>query len=64
MTDKYRLVLKGEPVSREEAERIRKLAVAAPDLRDACRAVLISGCITDSALENQLRDALEEAGVT
>lgn len=64
MTDKYRLVLTGDPVSREEAERIRKLATAAPALRDACKAVLASGCITSIALENQLRDALEEAGVT
>jgi hypothetical protein len=35
MTDKYRLVLKGPAVSREEAEYIRKIAAAAPDLRDA-----------------------------
>ena len=37
MSDKYRLVLKGPPVSREEAERIRKLSVAAPWMRDELR---------------------------
>jgi hypothetical protein len=35
MTDKYRLVLKGPAVSSEEAEYIRKIATAAPALRDA-----------------------------
>ncbi len=37
MSDKYTLVLKGPAVSREEAERIRKLSVAAPWMRDDLR---------------------------
>jgi hypothetical protein len=36
-TDKYRLVLKGPAVDREEAERIRTLCVAAPYMRDELR---------------------------
>lgn len=37
MTEKYTLTLKGPGVTREEAERIRSLAVAAPWMRDELR---------------------------
>jgi len=75
MTDKYRLVLKGDPVSREEAEQIRKIATAAPAMLEAldkiqswllCAAITTPEDMAQSfpAMLKIVADAKAKAGAT